>query len=453
MSQEQQASQGKQVAEAMAFLQNEARSSAADAFDLVGRHSSSLSLNVFQGKVQQTEISESVGIGIRVFHNGAPGYASTERLTPESLRQTLKDALSHCAFTEPLKVVLPEPSALVEAPSQWNADLEALSLAQMAEFSLALEAAAYARSSEIENIPHLGYGLSEDRSWFANSRGISYQERENSYGVGIGAVALRNGVRKMGTYQKTGRVHQDAVVATMAQIAVERSLELLDARPIAGCELPVVFSNRVSGSIIGMFLSNLHAESVQKGQSRFAGQLGKIVASPLFNLISDPFRWDLPGASVLDSEGVPTQRIELIAEGGLRSFLHNLETAGREGCAPTGNGSRGYSGRVGTTFHNCIVPPGTQSEDELLHMFPRCLHIVKLDGSSGCSAISGEISIGVQGFLYENGVCVQAVDGITISTNFFEMLKQIVAISSEYNDSFSSVKIPAFAVERVSVSG
>jgi PmbA protein len=453
MTHGQKESNGNQVALAMEFLQNAAQQSGADGFDIVGRQSSSLSLNVFQGKVQQTEISESVGIGIRIFQNGSPGYASTERLTNESLQQTLKDALSHCAFTEPLKVVLPKPSPLVESPSQWNAYLEMLTLGEMADFSLALEAATYALSSEIENIPHLGYGISKDRSWFANSSGIAYHERENSYGIGIGAVALRNDVRKMGTYQKSGRMHRDADVATMAQIAVARSLELLDARPIAGCDLPVVFSNRVSGSIIGMFLSNLHAESVQKGQSRFAGQLGQVVASPLFTLVSDPFRWDLPGATVLDSEGVPTQRIELISAGRLMTFLHNLETAGREGCTSTGNGSRGYSGRVGTSFHNCIVPAGADSEMDLLRLFPRCLHIVKLEGASGCSAISGEISIGVQGFLYENGVCVQAVDGVTISINFFDMLKQIIAVSSDYNDTFSSIKVPAFAVDRVSVSG
>ena len=86
-------------------------------------------------------------------------------------------------------------------------------------------------------------------------------------------------------------------------------------------------------------------------------------------------------------------------------------------------------------------------------MFPRCLHVVKLEGSSGCSAISGEISIGIQGFLVEGGKRVQAVDGVTISTNFFDMIKRIAAMSNDYNDSFSSIKVPAFAVESMAVSG
>lgn len=441
------------VENALFFLQEEAAHCGLDAFDIVARQSSSLSLSVFQKKVQQTEISESVGVGIRVFQHGAPGYASTERLTEDSLRQTLKDAISHAALAEPLKIQLPGPVALPPAPSHWNPALANLGLDEIAKFCLELESATYAASSEIENIPHLGYGLSSDRSWLVNSKGVRHAEQENSFGVGIGAVALRNGVRKMGVYHRSGRDHLLADVASMSKIAVERSLELLDAKPISGGDLPVVLSNRVSGSIIGMFLSSFHAESVQKGQSRLAGFLGKPISVPLFQLVSDPFRWDLPGAAQLDAEGVPTSRISLIENGILHTFLHNLETAGREGCESTGNASRGYSGRVGTTFHNCVVMPGDREELDLLKLFPRCLHVVKLEGASGCSAISGEISIGVQGFLVENGVRVQAVDGITISTNFFDLLHRIVGISSDYNDAYTGVKVPALAIEGVAVSG
>jgi len=444
---------GANVSDALEIMHKAASAVGADAFDIVARHSSSLGLSAFQGKIQQTEISESVGIGIRIFRNGAPGYASTERLTSESLQQTLQDALSHCLFTEPLHLTLPGPCVLPEEPSHWNPALESLGLEEMARFALDVEARAFALSSEIENIPHLGYGVSQDQSWFANSSGIRHYDRENSFGVGLGAVALRNGVRKMGVYQRSGRDLAQANAEHIASMAVARSLELLDAKPMAGGSIPAIISNRVTGSLIGMFLSSFHSESVQKGQSRLAGKLGQKIAAKCFRLSSEPFRWDLPGASVMDSEGVPTQPFTLIEDGLLRGFIHNLETAKREGCTSTGHASRAYSGRVGTSFHNCVVAPGTQNDADLMRLFPRCLEVVKLEGSSGCSAVSGEISIGVQGFLWENGERVQAVDGVTISTNFFDLLQQIVTVGSEYNDSYSSVKIPSFALESVAVSG
>lgn len=438
--------------ESLAFLHDEAKAKGIDQFDIVGRKSSSLSVSAFGGKVQQTEISESVGIGIRVIIDGAPGYASTERLTPQCLSQTLKDAISHCPLSQKTQIDLPVPQALRDMPSFWNPALEMLEMDQMVRFALDLEKATFDTSSEIENVPHLGFGVSMDHGWLLNSKGVSHYSRENSFGVGIGAVALRNGIRKMGVYQRSGRDLGIAKVEKMSKIVVDRSLELLDAKSIPGGSMPIVFSNRVSGSMIGMFLSAFHAESVQKGQSRLVGKIGEVISANCFTLESDPTRLDLPGATEIDGEGVPTRRIPLIQDGRLQGFLHNLETAGRAGEPSTGNGSRSYSGKVGTSFHNCVVLPGTQSEEDLLKLFPKCLHVVKLEGSSGCSAISGEISIGVQGFLYENGVRVQAVDGVTISTNFYDLLMQVVAVSYDYNDSFSSIKIPAFAVDQVSVS-
>jgi PmbA protein len=79
--------------------------------------------------------------------------------------------------------------------------------------------------------------------------------------------------------------------------------------------------------------------------------------------------------------------------------------------------------------------------------------IVKLEGGSGCSAISGEISIGAQGFLYEGGQRVRAVDRITLSTNFFDLMKNISGLSDEYPDAWSSMKVPDVLVEGVSVAG
>ena len=72
----------------------------AEQFDVIASNTHSEGLSVFQGQVQNTEISDSVGVGIRVIKDGHPGYAHTERLTKESLQQTLKDALSHTAWTE-----------------------------------------------------------------------------------------------------------------------------------------------------------------------------------------------------------------------------------------------------------------------------------------------------------------------------------------------------------------
>ena len=183
------------------------------------------------------------------------------------------------------------------------------------------------------------------------------------------------------------------------------------------------------------------------------GKLGEKIADPEFQLLSDPFVPGMPGSHYFDGEGVISQPIQVIQDGILRNYLYNLESAKKEGVASSGNGSRGYSGKAGTGFANYIVAKGNFTLEDLLKAYPRCLYVVKLEGGSGCSAVSGEISIGVQGFLYEQGNRIRPIDRVTLSINFFDLLLRVRGLSNQYSDTFSSVKVPDVLLEEVNVSG
>ncbi|MDR1759751.1 MAG: TldD/PmbA family protein [Fibrobacter sp.] len=424
----------------------------ADAFDIVGGSSSSEGVSVFQGRLQNTEVSESVGVGIRIFKNGKPGYAHTERLTPEALALTLKDALSHTEFTEELPISLPKPATLPPLKELYNPELDHVSLETMKDFCIEAEKLAFESSPEVENIPYLGADKGKSLFIIANSEGVFYENRTNHIAVGLGAVAARGGDKKIGYYQQAGLDFSKFSASLLGGKAVEHATELLGAGPVPGGNLPVVFSERVAGSLVSMFSSSFLASAVQKGFSRLEGKLGKSIAASGFSLTDDPFREDLPGSQAFDSEGTLSQKIELVRDGVLTDYLYNLESALRAGAESNGCAVRSYSGKVETAFSNLIVAPGELPTSELLKLFPRCLFVVKLEGNSGCSAVSGEISIGAQGFLYENGNAVQAAEGFTLSTNFFDLLQNLVAVGSEYNEFFSSVKVPALAVSEIAVS-
>ena len=137
----------------------------------------------------------------------------------------------------------------------------------------------------------------------------------------------------------------------------------------------------------------------------------------------------------------------------MKSFTHNLETAALMGQQPTGHGSRGLGGRTGIGFSNLLVSKGEQSLDELLGAHSSCLYVTKLEGGAACSPVSGEISIGIQGFWVENGKIVHPVDAMTLSGNFFDMIHNIEGFSNTWYDSFSSNKAPDLLVRGMALSG
>jgi PmbA protein len=285
-----------------------------------------------------------------------------------------------------------------------------------------------------------------------NSNGVAYSSRSNVVSAGLGVVARQGESKKMGVYSNGGRSFSFDP-KFMAAKAVERAVELLGAESVKSGRYPVVFSNRVSPSIMSMFGSPYFAEAVQKGQSRFAGKVGQSVAVPSLNITSNPHIPGAPGSQLFDGEGVVSQVLKVVEGGVLKTYLYNLESARKAGVKPTGTGSRGYSGKAGTGFSNFIVDPGDQGLEDLLSAYPECLLITKLEGGSGCSAISGEISIGAQGFWYEQGRRVKPVDKVTLNSNYFELLQAIRGISRDYSDAFSSVKVPDLLVESMYVAG
>ncbi len=324
---------------------------------------------------------------------------------------------------------------------------------QMKALGLEMEALAKEGDARIENIPYLGVSRSSGMSMVRNSNGVFLRSRSNVVSAGIGVVAKEGESKKMGTYSNGGRSFSVFDPRYMAGKAVERAVELLGAEPLQTDRYPVVFSNRVSPQILSMFSSPYFAEVVQKGQSRLSGKVGQVIAVPELHLTSDPHIPGAPGSHLFDGEGVVTSPLEVIKEGVLKTYLYNLESAKQAGHAPTGNGSRGYSGKAGTGFANFIVSKGGQSLEDLLAAYPHCFLVTKLEGGSGCSAVSGEISIGAQGFLYEQGKRIRPVDKVTLNSNYFEMLMAIRGLSDRYSEAFSSVKVPDMLVESMYVSG
>ncbi|MDX1958248.1 MAG: metallopeptidase TldD-related protein [Leptospiraceae bacterium] len=423
-------------------------------FDILGGASESVGVEVFEGKVSNTEISHGTGIGIRLFLEGRQGISFTEKFSKEALDQTLEDAISNSELTDVSEIDLPEKSVLRDIDLKtFKPELEKVGFDELVRLSLELEKLGFSKSDKIENIPYLGAGKSSSELILKNSKGVHYDRKFNSMSAGLGVTAILDDQKKMGYYSNSYPSLAEFDPDKMSELAVERAVEMLGAKPVLSRKYPAILSHRVSSSIIGMFLSPYFGETVQKGQSRLKGKLGDKIASEIFTMYCDPHIPGMPGSRLLDGEGVPTSHQTIVERGNLKTFLYHLESAKKDKVAPTGNGSRSYSGKAGTSVSNLFVEKGQNTLEELLNQYPECILVTKLEGASGCSAISGDISIGIQGFYCKDGIKVHPVDRITLSTNYFDMLGQIVALSNEYSDSYSSIKVPDILIESVSIAG
>jgi PmbA protein len=265
-------------------------------------------------------------------------------------------------------------------------------------------------------------------------------------------VAAAGEQKKMGFYSNSRLNFSELKDLKIAERAVERGVEQLGASPVKAGEYRILFSNRISGQIFSLYSAAFFAELAIRGQSRLKGRLGEQIAAGCLNLRSIAHDKSLRGSRARDAEGMPTRDIGLVENGRFTSFLYNLEAAALDKTESTGNGSRSVGSKGGTAFRNLVVEAGKHSALDLTGQGP-LLVIDKLEGAAGCSAVSGELSIGAQGFLYDRGERQKAVDRITLSGNFFDILRNLEAVSSEYNDQMSSVRVPDLLVANIAVAG
>ncbi len=440
------------IEEALDYLSGIAAKRGFGEFDIVAYDSFNEAVEIFEGKVSNTEISRSAAIGVRLLRDGRPGIAFTEKFSPEALGVCLADAESHTQLTDRVLFQLPCPAA-IDMPrfDRRSQDFARTGFTELKNFAVEMESRLRTADPQIENVPYTGASRSSSTAYFLNCHGVRYRIAHEGFGAYTAAVAAKGEQKKMGFASNARTNFSELCALPLASIAAERALAQLGATPIPSGTYTVLFSNRVSGQLFSLYQSPFFAETVQRGQSRLAGKLGKTVASEKLELRSVALDAALPGSRAVDSEGVPATDLPVIASGQLVNYLYNLEAAAIDGRPSTGNGVRSVSSRATTGFHNLVVSRGSKSRAELLQA-GRILLIDKLEGAAGCSAISGEFSIGAQGFLYENGRMIQSVDRITLSSNFFEMLRNIEDVSSEYNDQDSSVRVPDLLIGGIAVA-
>ena len=440
---------------AVEFVQSLARESHEKDVDLVLERSESLAVRVFKGRAEKVDQATAQGLGIRVLKDGRTGIAFTERLEPRALERAFAAARENAALMDPTEVVmagategLPDPAALM----LYNPALDALSVADLEALGLEIESRALKADPRVSAVARLMVYRARSEQRVVSVHGVDYAQRQNSVGASCQVLLEADGKRKSGAHHWSQREWLPDAAARVGHEAAAHGAGLFGATPVPGGKFPVVLDEYCAPELLSHYFGAFSGEAAQKGQSRLKDKLGDAIAGEAITLRDDPHLPGAPGSRYLDAEGVPTRPLPLIDQGRFANFLYHIESAGKDGRESTGHASRGYAGGVGTGLHNVILPTGEHTLEQLIALPERCLLVTELEGAAGCNPLSGDISIGVQGYWIENGRRVHPVDSITIAGNFFDLLKSIRARGNAYQPNLSRLFIPPLLVEGLTIS-
>jgi PmbA protein len=414
------------------------------------------SVSAYQGEVERLTSASSNGVGVRVVRAGRLGYAYTADLSDHGLRECLDEARANLEVSgEDPGNVLPGADAYEHLDGIFDLRLTETPPERKVALALDLEARTRAADARVSQVESAGYGDAVGQVAIASSTGVlgSYAVT-HAYCYSV-ALATEGGQSQVGYGVDARRALDDLDPGPVAEEAARRAVRMLGAVKPPTRTVPVVFDRQVAPSLLGVLLSGLSAEAVQKQRSLFADKLGERVGATGLQLVDDGRLVDGPGAAPFDGEGVPTRRTVLIDGGVLRCFLHNTATAARGKTTSTGNASRGsFKSTPGVAPHNVYLAPGDADQAGLLARAGEGLLVQDVSGvHSGANPVTGDFSVGVSGLLFRDGELAEPVREATVAAHLLDILKGIVAVGSDLRFTTGSIGGASLLVGQMTVAG
>ncbi|MDR1399901.1 MAG: TldD/PmbA family protein [Treponema sp.] len=416
-----------------------------------------LNLKVFDGELREYKNAGNAGLSFRgTYRNGKMGYAYTERLGEDIIPFLVENAAQNAEIIEDTDIEeLFAGSSSYPQVKTWDESLAKLPVADKITIALKVESAARAADPRVKGVDWCGLATNEGEIRIANSLGLNLCKRENFAGVwSTPRVQGDDGqVKQQGDFWN-GKDLALFDPTAFGRCTAECALSHLGAKSVSTGKYAIIFTGTAMSDLLDCFWSVFSAEQAQKGFSLLKGKIGTQVGSAALSIRDDPLLDQLPGSGAFDCEGVATKNKVIIENGVFRTFLHNRKTARKDGVEPTGNASkRSFKSSVAIGPRNLYIIPSAKTQAELLAEMSEGLLIDSLAGlHSGANPVSGDFSVSAEGYEVHGGKKGRAVEQITLASNFFMLLQDVVGVAADLEFK-GNVSSPSVWVRELSVSG
>ena len=425
-----------------------------DEFEIYFLSNLNTSIKIYQGKIENFSNNQNQGISFRGMVDGKMGYSYSESMEDEDIDFLINEVIENASCIESLdkQFIYGEKTNYTDTIT-YSSAIENLDTDLVKNFLIKMEEYALSIDERVKKVNFCSFAMGSGEKIIKNSKGLELHSKENICYTYISVIAEENGVVKTGSHFQLGRDFSKFDYKELSEVAVKRALNKFGTITLTEVPKTCVIENLAFSSLLGAMSNIFSAEAVQKNISKLKGKLNEAVASSIVTLVDDPFLKDGLANSSFDDEGVPTSYKEIIQDGILKTYLYNLKTAYKDGVSSTGNGVKGsYKGTVGISSFNLYIKPSSKSFDKMIENIKEGIFITDFAGlHSGLNTISGDFSLAGEGFYIKDGKIDRPLNQITISGNFFELLKNIKDIANDIKFSFSSVGSPSIVVEGLKV--
>jgi TldD protein len=419
-------------------LLSAALGSGGDYADLYFEYRSGADFSFEEGRVRTVGRGVILGLGVRVLRGDATGYAYTEELSEDRMREAARTAgqiASSGASPGPLAV------QQISLPDFYPVRASSLETAGADKVELLRQADRAARAYD-PRIVRVEVSMSEE--WrevlVVSSDGRMARDSQPMVRFGVHAVAEENGKRQGGRSAGAARRGMEQFARPgqspeeHGREAARLAVAMLHASDAPAGPMEVVLGPGESGILLHEAVGHgLEADFNRKKTSNYTDQIGKPVASSLCTVVDDGTLGSARGSINVDDEGYAGQRNVLIEDGKLVGYMQDRISAKHFGGTPSGNGRReSFRHEPLPRMTNTLLMAGQDDPADIIRSVKRGVYAKNFSGGQ-VNISNGDFVFSLtESYLIEDGKLTAPLKGVNLIGNGPEVLRQVSMVGSDF---------------------
>jgi PmbA protein len=428
-----------------------ARKAGAEAADAIAVRSVSLSVEVRDGAVEESESAEGDDLGLRVLVGKRQAMVSSNDLAgdPAVLAERAV-AMARVAPDDKYAGLADESDIAHGFPDLDLIDRALPAVSELEKLARAAEEAGLA----VQGVSKSG-GASASAGVggmvLVTSHGFRGAYLGSSHGISMTAIAGEGtGMERDYDYSYVRHGADLESPERIGRKAAERAVARLNPRKVSTRKVPVVFDPRVASSLVGHLASAVNGSSIARKVSFLKDKLGQKVFADGIRIVDDPLRKRGLRSHPFDGEGVAGKAMALVEDGVLQTWILDCATARELGLKTNGRASRGVSSAPSPSSSNLHMEAGKVGPQDLIADIKDGFYVADLIGS-GANMVTGDYSRGASGFWIENGKITYPVSEVTIAGHLTDMFRNLTPANDlEFR---YATNAPTIRLEGLTVAG
>ena len=407
--------------------------------------------------IEALTVAESHGVGARLVCDSREGFAHAGSFDSDVTGNLVAEARDNAAFAEPdERVGLVAPDGQVPASlDTYSVHVESVNVDDKIAMAEQVEQAALDADPRVRGVRTAVYSDVRAEMVILSSAGVRADRQWTTASLTTKAmIDDEQGKTRSGAAVDSARSPLDLDPGFVGRTAVDRAIALVGATSPASERIPVILEPRFTSSILGIVAGMLSGERVVKGRTPFARRLDEAIASKLVTLLDDPTSEESLGASRVDGEGLACRPLTLINDGVLTSFLHDARSG--RGCqaSSTASARRGSRSRPSPGHRALTLMPGEGDLESFIVEADDAFLVASLQGvHSGVNAVSGDLSVGVEGIRIRHGQRAEPIREATLAGAIPRMIQDIRRIGADVERLPSGAAMPSLVMDGLTLSG